>query len=363
MRLIDKYILKELIMPFIFGVVAFSSLLITGTIMFKLVRMIVQENLPLEIAGQLFLLGLPKLILLTLPMSILLSCLLSFSRLSADNEIIAMEAGGISYYNICFAPLIFAFLVFLATVILQETLVPYTNDRYNKIFTQITSKNKILRKSGMIFYKELNNNELKRFIYAKDYDPENNELIDVVTTEFSSGVQKQSILAKKALWSENSWTFFSGILYNFDDKGQLKQVLNFSKQQAQISQKPQDILRQQKDTEELKTVELQQEIKLLKKNNVADLNYLTVELHLRFAIPATCFILALIGIPLGTQLRPSGSSFSIGISTLIIFGYYALTVIFTTIGKSGIINSIFSAWVTDIIFLTFGIFLLQKKGS
>ena len=87
MRLLDKYILKAFVGPFLFGVFAFTSIFIgTGTL-FRIAQYITEYGAPLVLVMKAFLLALPSIVILTFPMSVLLASLMTFSRLSSTSAV------------------------------------------------------------------------------------------------------------------------------------------------------------------------------------------------------------------------------------------------------------------------------------
>ena len=97
LRLLDRYVLKELLYPFVFGIAAFSSIFIASTMLFKITQYMTKYGAPLETVARLFMYNLPEIINYTFPMSMLLAALMAFGKLSGSSEITAMKAGGISY--------------------------------------------------------------------------------------------------------------------------------------------------------------------------------------------------------------------------------------------------------------------------
>jgi len=96
MRILDLYILKELLGPFIFGVAAFSSIFIGGGTLFRIAQYVTQYGAGFDVVIKLFVYSLPEIVVLTFPMSMLLASLMSFGRLSSSSEIVAMKSGGLS---------------------------------------------------------------------------------------------------------------------------------------------------------------------------------------------------------------------------------------------------------------------------
>ena len=122
--LMDRYLTKELVPPFLFGVGAFSSLAVSIGAVFELLRKVVESGLPLATAVQVFLLTLPTYIVLAFPMSTLLATLMTYSRLSSESELIALRGCGVSVYRIVLTAVMLSFVVTGITFAFQEQIAP-----------------------------------------------------------------------------------------------------------------------------------------------------------------------------------------------------------------------------------------------
>ena len=141
MRLLDKYILKAFVGPFLFGVFAFTSIFIgTGTL-FRIAQYITEYGAPLLLVMKAFFLAMPSIILLTFPMSVLLGSLMAFSRLSSTSEIVVMRAGGLSFLRLAMPVYILALLISIGAVAFNEFVVPRTNNMYQTIVREQIMKN------------------------------------------------------------------------------------------------------------------------------------------------------------------------------------------------------------------------------
>ena len=98
--LLDRWILSQLIPPLIFSISAFTVVSVSVGVMFDLVRKIVEFNLPLNTALNVFILKLPGFLVLSFPMATLLASLLTYSKFSSNSELKALRAIGISIYRI-----------------------------------------------------------------------------------------------------------------------------------------------------------------------------------------------------------------------------------------------------------------------
>eukprot|EP01051_Picozoa_sp_SAG22_P031226 SAG22_NODE_12532_length_439_cov_0.517647_1_plen_99_part_10 len=96
MKLLTRYILKEITLPLLFGVIAFSFILFGTSVMFSIIRKAIEHNIPFHQLCTILILQMPQVMTMALPMGMLLASLLTFSRLNNDLEIIAIRASGIS---------------------------------------------------------------------------------------------------------------------------------------------------------------------------------------------------------------------------------------------------------------------------
>ena len=92
---LSRYLISEILPPFFFGLAAFTFILLIARIL-KLVELVVTRGVPLFQTAKLFSLILPSFLELTVPMAFLLAILLGLGRMSSDQELLAMKAGGIS---------------------------------------------------------------------------------------------------------------------------------------------------------------------------------------------------------------------------------------------------------------------------
>ncbi|MDC4226843.1 MAG: LptF/LptG family permease [Candidatus Manganitrophus sp.] len=90
-RILDRYILKELLIPFFFGIFILTFLILIHQLL-RLMELVIDKGVDLLSVGQIFLSLLPSFFLLTIPMAVLMSSVMTFNRLSNDNEITALKS-------------------------------------------------------------------------------------------------------------------------------------------------------------------------------------------------------------------------------------------------------------------------------
>ncbi len=139
MRLLNRYLLRQLAAPFLFALTALTSLMLLSQIAKKF-GALVGKGLPWSVIGEVFGLSLPFIIAMTLPMAVLLAVLYAFSHLAADNEITAMRANGISVYQILLPVLAWGALMAAFNFAFVDQVLPRTNARLRTLLIDIGRK-------------------------------------------------------------------------------------------------------------------------------------------------------------------------------------------------------------------------------
>ncbi|CQR70571.1 Lipopolysaccharide export system permease protein LptF [Sporomusa ovata DSM 2662] len=361
MRILDKYIIKEMLGPFVFGVAAFASIFIGTNVLVKLTKYITQYDAQVLTVVKLFIYSLPGIIVLTFPMAMLLASLLAFGRLSSSSEITAMKSGGQSFTRLAVPVLIAAFFVSFAAAVCNEALVPAANTAYNNIVRYEVEKNTGPQIQEHIIIKDIKQGELERITYARNFIEETSTMNKVAVQQYENSRLVRVENAEKAVWQNNQWLMVEGTITDFSAEGRVERTLKFAEQVLPIEKNPVSISREQKDAEDMSIQELREHIAVLKKEYVATSAY-EVELYQRLAIPLASFVFAMIGTPLGLSSPRSSSSIGLGLSIIIIFIYYIILTIATALGKGGAIDPFLAAWMPNIIGILAGIYLVSKSS-
>ncbi len=366
MKRLDSYILVELLGPFLFGVAAFSSIMIGSNLLFQLARYLVELSMPLHLALKIFSFELPGIIVLTFPMSTLLSTLLAFGRLSGNSEIIAFQASGVSFLRLVVPVLIVGLLVSFFTIYVNEGIVPVAKFESRRLVYEFTHNSKIPATQEHLKISQLTKSgETDYLLYAEKFDGEQLALYDVLYVDYEDGRYVSLTHAEKANWLDNQWIFLNGETQHFPEGDEPIVTVKFAQHEMKdITRSPQmlTLSSSQKTTEELTLQELRTLIKDREEQG-RDVNKLLVNYYQRFAIPFSCLIFALIGAPLGLQPNRSGSSIGLGLSIIVIFIYYIVLTIGGAIGQTGLIPPLLAAWLPNLIFGIVGLGLNYKVSN
>src|SRR3989339_491788 len=350
-KIVDKYILKELIDPFLFGLLSFSLILSASMVLFELVRAVVMNGMALFTALQVFIFRMPSVVVYIFPMATLLAALLAFGRLSKESEIVAFRSSGISLYRLMVPVVIFGFVVSLLTLAFYEVVVPESNKKVKSLMVETITKRNVKIQEN-VFVPEMEKGELRRIFYAQKMIGDKME--GIVVSEFSQGRLTQIVNAKSAKWdkAKNQWLFKNGIVYLLSDTGEYKHLIKFDEQNISIKYTPADFSLGDKSPDDMNISELGNYIALKEKMGVEVTDF-KIQLNMKIAIPFASLVFAFLGAPLGLSPRRASSSVGLGFSIIVIFVYYVLMFFSIALGELEWIAPWMAAWIPN--FATFGL--------
>lgn len=368
----DRYIATELVMPFLFGVVAFSSIGVVIGALFDLLRKVTEDDLPLAIALQVFLLRLPYFISLAFPMSVLLSALMTYSRLSSDGETTALRSVGVSVFRIVLPAIVLSLLLTGISFIFNEAVVPATNYRAAVTLERALGKEKPAFRDRNILYREFSSiastpttseQLLSRLFYAKQFDGE--RMKDVTILRFSPSGLDQIVAAESALWNAtaNVWDFFNGTSYQISPDGTYESISKFQQQPLEIPRTPLDLARRRRDTAEMTIAQIQDYISLIENGgDTKEIRKLNLRIQQKLALPFVCLVFGLAGATLGIRPQRTGRATSFGISLILILSYYVLAVMSEYLGLFEVLPATIAAWLPTTLGLVAGGALLMRAS-
>ena len=362
-RILYRLIVKELMGPFLFGVMAFTLIMVAGGLLFQLADLIIERGVSFSVAGRLFLYQLPSVVVLTLPMSCLLASLLGFSKMSSNSEIVALKAAGVSFSRISRPVLISSIFVTLFAFAINETLVPMGKIAAQNVMRYEIAREKPALLKQQVFLKSSQSSDgIQRIVYINKLYARTGSMEDVVVQEFQGSRLVRLTTAEKGNWVDGIWYLHDGDVFEVKGKSQVELTMHFQQQKLPIPLTPQQIASSTIDPDDLSCVELLKYIEVMKAQG-KNLDPLWISFHLRLAVPCACVILSLIGASLGVRpMRKGGASVGFGQSILIVFIYYVFMSMGRSFGQTGYIPPLLGAWMPNIFFF-FCAFLLARRAD
>lgn len=370
LSILDRYLLTEMLLPFLFGVAAFTSIGMAIGSLFELVSRITENGLPLGTALQVFFLRLPGIIVYTFPMSTLLASLLAFGRLSGDSETTSMQACGLSIYRIVTPALILSVFISFVTFLFNEVVAPSANQQANATLATALDSDKPKFSRDNVLYPEYgivkhrngtSDYGLTRLFYARRFS--DGVMTGLTILDYSQDGLNQVITADSANWNprERLWTFRNGTTYVIAPDGSYRNIVTFQEQRVHIDERPLQFAQSGRRPEEMTTTELRKYIKLAEQSG-QKFNGLLVSLYQKYAIPTVCFAFALVGAPLGIRRQRTSNALGLGLSILIIFAYYVFLFVAQALGQTGTLPPWMGAWLPDIVTIGVGGYLLWRAA-
>ncbi len=355
MAILDRYMLSELVGPFLFGLSAFT-LIFAATQIINIGRVVSETHAPLWAAIEAFLWQLPPIVVLAIPMALLLGTLLAVQRLSGESEITAMKAGGITFLRIVAPILVAGFLLSFVTLLLQERVVPYAREQFNII------QNTIIEKAGA-FATSLNVSAPlpgggSQMTFARACAQNCRALLGVTLVQYDrAGVPTQIVFADRAVFDADRWTLDNAKVYRFGAAGQTVTAADTPTLQVELGQKPTDIVKRaaNNNPDDLNRAQIAQIIRS-GQLSAAEVRKYTMVFQEKLATPFACFVFTLIAVPYGIRSIRSGASTSLGfgLAVLIVFVYYVVSTIFSYIGEAFLPLAALAAWMPNVIFTLIG---------
>ncbi len=368
--IMDRYLLSELLPPFLFGVGAFSSIGVTIDAVFDLIRKIVESGLPVGIAIQVFLLKMPYFIVLAFPMSTLLATLMTYSRLSSDSELIALRGCGVSVYRMVLPAIVLSLLVTGMTFVFNEQITPTANYQANQTLQSAIKSDKPVLKQQNIFYPEYRDiqeadgsktKQLARLFYADQFDGKRMKGLTII--DRSTAGLNQVVVAESAQWngSQSVWDFYNGTIYLVASNGSYRNILRFEQQQLKLPRTPLSLVEKSRDYGEMNISESLEQLTVERLGGDRQkIRKLQVRIQQKIALPFVCLVFGLVGAAMGSVPQRTGRGTSFGVCVIVIFTYYLLFFISGAIGQAGVISPFLGAWLPNFIFLGIGLFLLMR---
>lgn len=356
---VDKYILKQIMETFFPGILIFTSLVFASDQFLYLVKQISGYGIPFKIAFISILLQLPYIKVFSIPMAILLAVILTFNKLNTNNEITIFRACGISLRRLSVPVLAFSFVVTLCSFVINEYVVPAANvQSRNLMVWALVQKSVPAEKSNFSFKEYDVNKQLKRLFYINKY--ENRMMQGVTVLDLSKPDIIQVIQAKYAEAEVDNWKFYEAVNYTMSGNGKLMNTASFKESVLNSSLNLNKVQKIEK-AEEFNYFQLANYIANYQDKNSREYSVMQIRLHEKLSLPATCFLISIIGIPLAISPPRARMNRGLLFSILIIFCYYILRAISSSMGEAQIIEPLFAAWMPNIIVFLTGCLLFYRK--
>ena len=357
-KILDKYILKQVIELFLMGVFVFTTIIFASDTFITLIKQIAKFGIPFKVAFIMILLNLPAVIVMTIPMGVLLSTVMTLNRLSLSSEITVMRACGIGLNRIAKPIFLFAVVMSLSSFFINETVVPVMTQQSTKLALWALEQKHIPDgKENFVFKETSDGGLLKRLFYVGQCKKKT--LYNVTVLDNSKDGTIQVLQAREGKTPPKGWEFKKGAAYTIANDGQVLNTTLFDtsvvKFGLDLSKEANKNLAKEKNFGQL--------LKFLSNSDISkkDRQNYTIELFDKIALPLTTIVFVLVGVPLA--ITPPRVRYNRGFlfSILIIFAYYVVRALSISFGEAGSLTPFLAAWLPNIILTIWGTLLYYKK--
>lgn len=358
MKILDKYILQKFIGTMLFALIAFSVIFIIIDLVGFLDKFI-DRNVGFTIVMKYYLFYFPYIVVLTLPVATLLASLFSIGQVARYNELVAMQAAGLSNYRILSSLLVFGILLSLLVMYAGERLVPYSNQKKKELYQTYVDK---VGKRPKAQTKDISLQiEENRWLLIGFFDTDNNTAFKVSIQRYAGNRLVERLDAPQMSWENGNWLLSNGYVRTFENNIERSRI--FAELPLEdIRFIPDDIARVQKKAEEMSYWELKRFIDEVRRTGGKPDRWM-VDLYLKISFPFANLIIILFGAPLAARKTRSGTAISFGISLFICFLYFGLIKVGQSLGHNETLHPLLAAWLGNIFFGIGAIYVLVRSNN
>ncbi|MBI5749479.1 MAG: LptF/LptG family permease, partial [Nitrospinae bacterium] len=304
----------------------------------------------------------PAFLALTIPLSVLFASLMTFSRLSGDNEIIAVRAAGISMYRLMLPVLILSIITYLVSSYVMVGLQHRGNYAFKNFLLQVS-----MRKANFEIKERVFNNDFKDLImYVEEREIGSSVMKGVFIYDSQNNSEPQVITAKEGRFVTDPETMRillqlkGGTINRMAAQMDRYQLLTFDTYDIMIDVgKGEGEYSIVKEPREMSLRELKNRIAGLKQEK-KETFIEEVEIQTKYSLPFACFVFGLFGAPLGIKVHRSGKRGGLGIGLIIVVADYILLLTGQALGREGRVPPFIALWLPNILIGGFGIYLLNR---
>jgi lipopolysaccharide export system permease protein len=370
MKALERYLLREFLVPFGYCVVAFLMIMVVYDLFDNLSTFIKWRLALTEVTGY-YVATLPTSVVITLPISMLLAMLYGLATLSKHNELIAMRASGLSLQRLLAPYLAVGAAGSLVLFLLNETIVPRSIESTQRFMSdhklayqqtkaaqpetdpQRAAKLARARATSLFFY----NAKDRRHWMIQEFDLGKRVItngVEVLQRD-EAGRDQWKAVAAWGKFLDGRWWFFDVKI--FDLSGETPRVIDNSRQRPmdEITETPRHLAAQLKKPEQMTVKELKSYLRMHRELPSAKLAPFQVNLHQRYAQPWMCLVMVLLAVSMGGRVGRKGPLVSVASTLALFFAYWFVLQVALRMGEAAYLSPVLAAWAANLLFGLIGL--------
>ena len=362
-RILDRYVLREMLPPFLLGLAVFTFILEIPPIIQE-GEQLIAKGTSWDVVSRILLTLLPQALGITIPISLLVGILIAFGRLSGDREPVALQACGVSLTRLLRPVGLLALVAWAATMYIMIVAVPDANQAFRELTFRVVSTRAESEVKPRVFFEDFPN----LVLYVREVTP-GVGWTDVFVADTSIAEGPKIYLARRGRIILNparrlvQMVLEDGTTHSVElrqpDKYQLTQF-----KQVVLTLDPESVFPRTgplKGDREMTIAELKNRMAELARQGESTHNQI-MAIQQKFSIPVACLVFAIIGLALGVTNRREGKLASFVLGAAIVFVYYVLMYMGQSLAKGALLPPWLAMWLPNIILGAAGIGLLLRRA-
>lgn len=356
MRLLDRMLLSELLVPFLVGTLAVVLMLI-GNMLFFYAEQFFAAGAPVAAVAQMIIYHTPFLLVLTLPVGTALSVSLAVNRLARDSEIVVLRSAGASLRRIFLPLFVVGLVISVVNLWLEESVVPGAERQFRRVRDRIfLMQTAPLLRSNVVF----RTREYAFYIGLVERTQGNRaELRDVQVWEMPVSGYPRTILAPRAVYDDGIWRFYDAQVHLYGKDGFAIDAHTAGEITINLRVALEELI-SPPSPEETNARELRRQAQELQKAGMPATR-LWVGYHFKYSIPFACAVFALCSAPLALYFARAGSFMGVLLAIILVFVFWNTLLLARLLGNQGILPPVVAAWAPNVLFTLGGLLMLWRS--
>jgi LPS export ABC transporter permease LptG len=355
---LDRYIIREFLKILTLVLVSTAALFIIVDYT-DISGDIRTNHIPLHIVAAYYRFTIFQILNYTLPISVLVSTLVTFGIFSKNNEVTAFKSGGMSLYRAALPIVGIALAISFLAYLQLDYILPYSNQRVEELRNRIKAKRNATRVVAATHQQKLWFLGKGRYIINfLAYDRDEKELSQVQVFEFDPAKFRlmRRVYAEHARWDGVGWVFSNGWMRSFGDKGSSTFAPITRPLRLYYSERPEDFATEARAPDQMTFAQLRRYIETIRKSGYAA-EELSVKLYTKTSWPFISTVMALIALPFAFRIGKRGALYGVGIGLVLGILYWMIFAVFTKFGEVGNLPAVLSAWSANILFAIAAVYM------
>ena len=367
MKLLDRFVSRELLVNVLFAIAVLSLVLVVGNIFRKLLPLLVNHDVPVEYLVTFIAYVLPFSLIFTIPWGLLTAVLLVFGRLSADNELIALRSNGVSITRICIPLAALAIICTAICLWLNVQVAPAAQEKLRSTIFDLATRNPMALFGSdqvidqfpgrKIYVGKKEGNKLDNIIVFEM----NKDAVPMRVTYARTGMLEADLPNKQILMHLYNARYQQRDEKDPSDLRKMRDGINMAEGTLPIGLE--ELYEKEKKQPSRSALSLEQLLDQLRRGDKRERSASRTEINKRFAFPFSCLAFALIAVPLGVTAHRRETSIGFAMGLMVAIAYFLFVIIADTLRGNPKLHPELLVWFPNVLFLVLGAFLFRRLSK